>query len=104
MNIKTVLVGLSLLVFIFCSAQSSNATIDERRSNNIYFLTAPSEHPWQDSGSPFIDNDIRQEIVSHIVVINGPLKIFVFIPTSKIKPSKSIIQMPDQWSVGKTPR
>jgi hypothetical protein len=104
MNIKTVLVGLSLTVFIFCSVQSSNATIDDRRSNYIYFLTTPSEHPWQDSGSPFINDDIQQELSSHIVVINGPLKIFILVPTSKMKPDRNHTQMTDQWSEGKTPR
>ena len=104
MNIKTVLFGLSLLVFVFCSAQSSYAAVDEKHSNNIYFLVPPSEHPWQDSGSPPIGDEIRQEIASHFMVINGPWKIFMLIPSSKIKPGKSNTQMPDNWSDGKTPR
>jgi hypothetical protein len=104
MNIKTILVGLSLLVLIFCSAQSSYAAVDEKHCNYIYLLAPPSEHPWQDSGSPPIGDDIRQEIASHFMVINGPWKIFMFMPSSKIKLSKSNTQMADNWSDGKTPR
>jgi hypothetical protein len=104
MNIKTVLIGLSLVVLIFSSTQSSYAALDEKHSNNIYFLAPPSEHPWQDSGIPPIVVDIRQEIASHFMVINGPWKIFMFVPSSKIKPSISKTQMPGNWSGGKTPR
>ncbi len=59
-NNKTVPVGLGILLFIFRSAQSSYAAVDEKHSKYIYFPTTPDEHPWQDSGSPPIGDDIRQ--------------------------------------------
>ena len=50
MKVKIVLVGLGLLMFIFCSVGLSQAAMSPK--NNVRFLTYPSEHPWQHDDSP----------------------------------------------------
>lgn len=50
MRIRAVLVVLSLLMFIICTAGMSEAATKSKYT--IHDLAYPSEHPWQHDGAP----------------------------------------------------
>jgi|GEM_PF-1417690 len=79
MKIKAVLVGLGVLMFIFCSVSLSQAEIDPRHKMN--FMAPPNEHPWQESGSPPSDDSIGPDEDSPILIVIGPVKFIMIRPS-----------------------
>jgi hypothetical protein len=96
MKTKVVLVGLSLLMFIFCSASISQAA--KLPIHNTPSLPPANEHPWQDSGSPPVDGDpILPDLLHPTFIMIRPVSVMIFWP-AKAEP------MPkgNQW-VGNEP-
>ncbi len=74
MKIRAVIAGLVILMVVFCLVAPSHAAKSNR--HNINFLPPADEHPWQESGAPF-DND---EILS----LSAPTLLFVIWPTNLV--------------------
>jgi hypothetical protein len=102
MRFKTAMAVLGVLVFIFCTVQSSQGALST--TNNIHFMAPPNEHPWQDSGSPPVQDTIKVKMVCPIPVVIGPLEIMIIKPIIKVNLSPSNTQTTDMRSYGKTPR
>jgi len=101
MKPKAVLVGLSLLMFIFCTVSLSQAALSP--NHNLHFLDTPNEHPWQDSGSPSFDDIIRPNAVSPVFIVIGPVKLIIIKPSPvRLMPNRTNRVI--DWSNGKTPR
>lgn len=101
MKPKAVLVGLSLLMFIFCTVSLSQAALDRRYTD--YFLTPPAEHPWQESGSPPANDTIHPEAYSPFFIVIGPVKLIIIKPSPvRLMPNRTNRVI--DWSNGKTPR
>jgi hypothetical protein len=83
MNLKTVVLGLGFLMFIFCSVQSSQGAL--KVEYNVHFLSPPNEHPWQDSGSPPVGDTVRVDNVSYFHIVIGPAKVIRVNPSSNFK-------------------
>jgi hypothetical protein len=102
MRFKTAIAGLGLLVLIFCTIQSSQGAWSN--ANNLHFMAPPNEHPWQDSGSPLVEDTLHVETVCPIPVVIGPLEIMIIKPVIKVKLGPSNSQTADDRSYGRTPR
>ncbi len=102
MNVKTVIAGLGLLVFIFCSVQSGQAAEDERYY--YHFLDPPCEHPWQDSGTPRSNDIIQEKMVSYIFMVIGPVKMILVKPSPLVGSLSGKTKVMEKSSDGRTPK
>ena len=101
MKIRAVLVGLSLLMFIFCSVGLSQAAVSTKYSTHF---PPVNEHPWQESGSPPSGDTMCPNASSPIFIIGiGPVKLIIIRPF-KGKSVSNENQLVDDWSNGKAPR
>ncbi len=90
MNVKTVMVGFGMLVFIFCSIKPGQAELDPKYYD--HFLCTPGEHPWQDSGAPQGGLITQKDIVSPIFFTITPLKVISINPSwAKLSSGKTKI-------------
>jgi hypothetical protein len=73
MKVKAILLGIILIVFLFCLVNSSQALSDPFWENRN-----AGEHPWQESDFPPPDDDIvTPENSSAIWIIDVPTKIIL---------------------------
>jgi len=81
MKIKAVLVGLGLLMFIFCSVSLSQAEIHPRRKMN--FMAPPNEHPWQHDDSPGYGDSSEDGLLQVILPMPPTIRTILIIRTSR---------------------
>ncbi len=82
MKIRTMLVGLGLLVFIFCSANFTRAALrlEPNPIDDIDFMSLPGEHPWQHDTSPECGDDSDNILVQVVILpISPTIKTFQLI-------------------------
>lgn len=97
MKLKVSLLGLILIVILFCMAKQSLAV-----ARPPYFdgLGYPGEHPWQDVESPIVEAALTSRISSGIVIAVGPTKM-IMIRASLIKSnSETTRQAPKKIELG----
>ena len=89
MKTKIVLVGMGFLMFIFCSINLSQAAMDIRE--NIHYLSAPNEHPWQHDDSPRPPESLDRPLSFVVILPAGPaIKAILFIHAPGVPPTQGI--------------
>ena len=83
MKVKVIIFALVLIAIVICLPNHNQAYVGPP-----YFdrLTHPDEHPWQESDSPPIDDDIITPENSFVIWIIGPPTKIIIIRVSQVKP------------------
>lgn len=82
MKVRAVIAGLAILMMVLCSVVPSHAAKSTR--HNFNFMPPADEHPWQESGAPFDDDEMlplsAPTLVfviwpANVVIIRGPIRL-----------------------------
>ncbi len=81
MKVKAVIVGLGVLMFIFCSVSLSLAEIHPKYK--MRFMSPPKEHPWQHDDSPSKGDSSDHDLLQVILPISPTIKTILLIRTPR---------------------
>jgi hypothetical protein len=106
MRLRVILIGVGLLVFIFCAFGSSHAALDNKYY--IRITSSPDEHPWQHDDTPIVKDGLNRDNTSNGILPLYPLIktiISIQIPDApgspeRAKPKTTVFQGDEQHSNG----
>lgn len=103
MRHRAVIAGLVLLTLVFCLASQSQATYYNRR-NIRHFDQVVGEHPWQESGSPTVDDSIVPLTICDVFTVIGLVNILII--ENPVQPKAWLIEerSTDDSSSDRNPR
>jgi hypothetical protein len=99
MKTRAVIAGLAILMVVFCLAAPSQATKSNR--HNINFMPPADEHPWQESGAPFDDDEILPLSAPPLVFVIWPTNVVIIRGPIRLKEAARVtVDRHDPWGDG----
>jgi hypothetical protein len=98
MKIRAVIAGLAILMMVFCSIVPSQAAKSNRYNSN--FMPPADEHPWQESGAPFDDDEMLPLSAPTLVFMIWPTSVLIIRPAGLKEAAKVTVGRPDSGDGG----
>jgi len=102
MRLRVILIGMSLLMFIFCAFNPSQAALDEKYYSRL--VGPADEHPWQYDDTPIVNENLNRFNSPSVILPFYPLMKAILLiqvtnapsTTEKAKPKATVFQGDEQ--------